>query len=85
MNQEEHHKKTTFREEYMELLQELQISYKEEYVFTFFGEMGDFDWYRGALHLPVNYCVCAINVVGTPYPKWFIIVYNLLDEFSNSS
>ena len=43
MNQEEHHKKTTFREEYMELLQEHQISYKDEYVFTFFSEMGDSD------------------------------------------
>ncbi|MBA3706416.1 MAG: IS200/IS605 family transposase [Bacteroidetes bacterium] len=34
-NQEEHHKKKTFREEYLEFLKENEIEFKEEYVFDF--------------------------------------------------
>ena len=34
-NQEEHHKKRTFKEEYMEFLKENEIDFKEEYVFDF--------------------------------------------------
>lgn len=33
MNQEEHHKKKTFREEYTELLKKFQIEYDEKYIF----------------------------------------------------
>jgi len=32
-NQEEHHHKQTFREEYLELLKEFEIGYDEEYIF----------------------------------------------------
>ena len=32
-NQEEHHKKQTFREEYLELLKEFQVEYDEQYIF----------------------------------------------------
>ena len=33
LNQEEHHKKKTFKEEYIELLEEFEIDYKTEYLF----------------------------------------------------
>jgi putative transposase len=33
LNQEEHHKKATFKEEYLELLNEFDIPYKPEYLF----------------------------------------------------
>jgi len=33
MNQEEHHRKKTFREEYIELLKKFQIDYDEKYLF----------------------------------------------------
>lgn len=32
-NQEEHHRKKTFRDEYLNLLKENEVEYKEEYVF----------------------------------------------------
>lgn len=35
LNQEEHHRKKTFRDEYMELLKKFEIEFKEEYVFEF--------------------------------------------------
>jgi len=35
INQKEHHKKETFREEYMRLLKEFEIEYKSEYLFDF--------------------------------------------------
>ena len=34
-NQEEHHRKKTFREEYLEMLRKFEIEYKEEYLFEF--------------------------------------------------
>lgn len=33
-NQDIHHRKTTFREEYIELLKEFEIDYKDNYIFT---------------------------------------------------
>ena len=33
MNQKEHHKKQTFREEYLDLLKKFEISFKDEYLF----------------------------------------------------
>lgn len=33
MNQKEHHRKKTFREEYLELLKEFEIEFKDEYLF----------------------------------------------------
>jgi putative transposase len=38
MNQEEHHRKKTFRKEYLHFLKEFEIEFKEEYVFEFFSE-----------------------------------------------
>jgi len=35
MRQEAHHKKSTFREEYLDLLKRFEISYDEKYVFEF--------------------------------------------------
>ena len=35
-NQESHHKKRTFREEYTELLKKFEIEYEEKYLFEFF-------------------------------------------------
>ena len=36
MNQEEHHKQKTFREEYLELLKKFEIPYEEKYLFEFY-------------------------------------------------
>ena len=36
LNQEEHHKKKTFREEYLELLKKFEIPYDEKYLFEWF-------------------------------------------------
>ncbi len=33
MNQKEHHKKKTFKEEYMEFLRKFEIEFKDEYLF----------------------------------------------------
>lgn len=35
-NQENHHKKRTFRQEYIELLKKFEIQYEEKYLFDFF-------------------------------------------------
>ena len=35
-NQEEHHKKRTFREEYLDLLNKFEIEFQNEYVFEFY-------------------------------------------------
>lgn len=39
LNQEVHHKKTTFREEYLNFLKEYGIDYKEEFIFDFFDDL----------------------------------------------
>ena len=36
LNQEEHHKKRTFREEYLDMLAKNEIEFKDEYLFDFF-------------------------------------------------
>ena len=38
LNQEEHHNKKTFREEYLEILRKNEIEFKDEYVFEFFDD-----------------------------------------------
>lgn len=38
LNQEMHHKKRTFREEYMSLLKKFEIEYDEKYLFKFIDE-----------------------------------------------
>ena len=35
LNQEEHHKKRSFREEYLDLLNKFEIEFKDEYLFEF--------------------------------------------------
>lgn len=42
LSQEEHHRKRTFREEYLEMLRKNDIEYKDEYVFEFFDDI--IDW-----------------------------------------
>ena len=39
LNQESHHRRTTFREEYLDMLKKYQISYNDKYVFKFFDEI----------------------------------------------
>ncbi|MGM0567277.1 MAG: IS200/IS605 family transposase [Bacteroidota bacterium] len=39
LNQEKHHKKELFREEYLMILKKLEIEYKEEYLFDFFDDV----------------------------------------------
>lgn len=36
LNQEEHHKKKTFREEYLDFLEKFEIPFEEKYLFEFF-------------------------------------------------
>ncbi len=36
MKQEEHHKKTSFKDEYLRILDKFEINFKEEYLFDFF-------------------------------------------------
>lgn len=40
-NQEAHHKKTTFKEEYIKMLEEFDIAYKSQYLFEFFDELDE--------------------------------------------
>ena len=39
LNQEAHHKKKSFRREYIEMLNNLQIEYNDKYVFEFFSDV----------------------------------------------
>ena len=39
LKQEEHHKKKSFREEYLQLLKDFEIQYKDEYLFDFFDDV----------------------------------------------
>lgn len=43
MSQEEHHKKKSFKEEYLEMLQKNEIKYSDEYVFEFFDDNFPFE------------------------------------------
>jgi putative transposase len=36
LNQQEHHERKTFREEYLDFLKEMEISYRDEYLFEFY-------------------------------------------------
>ena len=38
MNQKEHHKKHTFREEYLDFLKKYEIEFKDEYLFKWIEE-----------------------------------------------
>ncbi|GGD85023.1 IS200/IS605 family transposase [Planktosalinus lacus] len=37
LNQKEHHRKKSFKEEYIEFLKEFEIEYKEQYLFEWYG------------------------------------------------
>lgn len=39
LNQEQHHKKKNFREEYLKILQRLEIEYNDKYLFDFFDDV----------------------------------------------
>ena len=39
LNQEKHHKKRTFKEEYLEFLKKFEIKYNEKYVFEFYNDI----------------------------------------------
>ena len=39
LNQEKHHSKRTFREEYIEMLEKFEIAFKNEYLFDFFDDV----------------------------------------------
>lgn len=39
VNQEVHHRKYSFKEEYMQLLQKFEVAYKDEYLFAFLNDV----------------------------------------------
>jgi len=39
MNQEEHHRKRTFREEYLDMLQKFEVEFKDEYLFEYIDDV----------------------------------------------
>ncbi len=43
LNQEDHHQKKSFREEYLEMLIKFKISFKNEYVFNFFSDINGWE------------------------------------------
>ena len=43
LNQEEHHKKVSFREEYLKILKNNEIEFKEKYVFEFFEDLNTWE------------------------------------------
>ena len=43
LNQEDHHKKKSFKEEYLEMLRKNEIEFKNEYVFEFFDHGEDWE------------------------------------------
>ncbi len=43
LNQESHHRKKTFREEYLEMLKKFQIVYNDQYLFDFFEDVNGWD------------------------------------------
>jgi REP element-mobilizing transposase RayT len=42
-NQEKHHQKKTFREEYLEILRKNEVEFKNEYVFDFFDDVNNWE------------------------------------------
>lgn len=40
-NQEQHHKKRTFRAEYLDFLKKFEVEYKDEYLFEFYDDLYD--------------------------------------------
>ena len=42
-NQEEHHKKRSFREEYLDILRKNDVDYNDDYLFDFFEELTEWE------------------------------------------
>ncbi len=42
LNQEKHHLKKSFKEEYLEMLNTFEIKFKDEYLFEFYNDENDF-------------------------------------------
>lgn len=42
-NQQDHHRKKTFRKEYLKMLEKYEIKYQDAYLFKFFADPGNFD------------------------------------------
>lgn len=43
LNQESHHLRKTFREEYLDMLDKFQVAYKHEYLFDFFNDVNNWE------------------------------------------
>jgi putative transposase len=43
LNQEQHHRRKTFREEYVDMLKKAQINFEEQYLFQFFEEVREWE------------------------------------------
>jgi hypothetical protein len=43
LSQEEHHKKISFNEEYLEMLEKNEVIFSNEYLFEFFNDIDDWD------------------------------------------
>jgi REP element-mobilizing transposase RayT len=43
LSQEEHHKKRLFKEEYLEMLEENEVIFSNEYLFEFFNDINDWN------------------------------------------
>ena len=43
LSQEEHHKKRSFKEEYLEMLEKNEVIFSNEYLFEFFNDINDWD------------------------------------------
>ena len=43
LTQREHHKKETFKEEYLEILEKNNVEFNQEYLFEFFDDICEWD------------------------------------------
>ena len=43
LNQDEHHKKESFKREYLDILKRNEIEFKDEYLFDFYEETNDWE------------------------------------------
>ena len=66
MNQEEHHRRKTFREEYIGMLNDFELEYDKKYLFEFY------DWYIVMGSGPFDYSplFCAIEEWHKEKNQW---------------
>ena len=43
INQEEHHRRKSFKEEYLEMLRKFEVEFKDEYIFHFFDDVQNWE------------------------------------------